>query len=147
MNKRPRIKETLFMDKLRRLSKPIAHLVAFGILALGIHLPAAQAAIVGTDAVVSAQRADQERARLHELLDRETVQQQLLAAGVDPQQAKARVDALSDSEVQTLAAKIDELPAGGDALGVLVFVFVVLLITDILGFTDVFPFVKKPVRR
>jgi hypothetical protein len=49
--------------------------------------------------------------------------------------------------VRTLAAKIDELPAGGDALGLLVFVFIVLLITDILGFTDIFPFVKKPHER
>jgi hypothetical protein len=42
---------------------------------------------------------------------------------------------------------MDQLPAGGDAVGVLIgaslFVFIVLLITDILGFTDVFPFVKS----
>jgi hypothetical protein len=137
----------LLMDKLRCFSKPVAHLVAFGVIALSIHLPPAQAAIVGTDAVVTTQHAAQERARLQEMLARDDVNQRLQAAGVDPQQAAARVDALSDTEVLNLSAKMDEMPAGGDGLGVLVFVFVVLLITDILGLTDIFPFVNKPARR
>lgn len=135
------------MDKLRRLSRPISYLVVFGVLALSVHFPAAQAAIVGTDAIVSAQQADQDRARVQDLLNREDVKQRLLAAGADPREIGARVNALTDNEVHTLAAKIDALPAGGDALGVALFVFVLLLITDILGFTDIFPFVKKPTRR
>jgi len=134
------------MDKLRRLSKPVSHALIFGLLALSIHLPA-HAALVGTDAVVQAAQAQHDRARLQTLLNRDDVQQRLVGQGIDPAQVKARVDALSDNEVQTLAAKFDQLPAGGDALGVLVFLFVVLLITDILGLTDVFPFVKKPARR
>ncbi len=135
------------MDKLRRLSKPVIHVVAVGVLALSVHLPPAHAAIVGTEAVVSAQQAMQDRSRVQDLLNRQDVKEQLLRAGADPRQVAARVDALSDEEVHQLAAKMDSLPAGGDALGVLLFVFVVLLITDILGLTDVFPFVKKPVRR
>lgn len=146
-NKHPRNSETRFMDRLRRLSRPLSHLVVFGLLALSVHMPAAHAAIVTTDAIVSAQQADQDRARVKGLLDREDVKQRLLAAGVNPTDVVARVDALSDTEVHALAGKMDELPAGGDALGVLVFLFVVLLITDILGLTDIFPFVKKPVRR
>jgi hypothetical protein len=147
MNKYLSVKETLFMDKLRRLSKPVVYAVTVGMLALSVHMPAAQAAIVGTEAVVSAQQAVQDRSRLQDLLSREEVKQQLLAAGVDTGQVAARVDALSDDEVHQLAAKMDQLPAGGDALGVALFVFVLLLITDILGLTDIFPFVKKPVRR
>ena len=146
MNKNLRVKEALLMDKLRRMSRPISYLVMLSVLALGIHLPAAQAAVIGTEAVVSAQQAEQDRSRVHELLNREEVKQRLLAAGVDPSEVVKRVDALSDSEVSQLAAKMEQMPAGGDALGVLVFVFVVLLITDILGFTDIFPFVKKPAR-
>lgn len=134
------------MDKLRRLSKPLAHLIAFGMLALSVHLPSAQAAIVGTDIVVNVQQAAADRDRVQTLLSRDDVKQQLLSAGVDPNQVAARIDALSDAEVQQLAAKMDQLPAGGDALGVAVFVFVLLLITDILGFTDIFPFVRKPAR-
>lgn len=147
MNNCPRSLEISFMDKLRRLSKPIAHLVVLGVLALSVHVPAAQAAIVTTDAVVSSQQADDYRARVSDRLGREDVQRQLVAAGVDPRDVLARVDALSDQEIQALAHKMDEAPAGGSAAGAIVFVFLVLLITDLLGLTDVFPFVKKPVRR
>jgi len=134
------------MDKLRRLSRPVSHVVILGLLALTIHFPA-HAALIGTDTVVQAAQAQQDRSRIESLLNRDEVRQRLLGQGVDPAQVKARVDALSDNEIQTLAAKIDELPAGGDALGLLVFLFVLLLITDILGLTDIFPFVKKPPRR
>ena len=142
-----RVTETLLMNKLRRLARPIGYVVTLGVLALSVHLPAAHAAVIGTEAVISAQQAELDRARVQDLLGRVEMKNRLLAAGVDPGQVSARVDALSDDEVHQLAAKIDQLPAGGDALGVLVFVFIVLLITDILGLTDVFPFVKKPVRR
>jgi len=147
MNRNFRVTETLLMNKLRRLARPISYIVTVGVLALSVHLPAVHAAVIGTEAVVSAQQAEFDRTRVQSLLGRAEIKQQLLAAGVDPSQVSERVDALNDNEVHQLAAKIDQLPAGGDALGVLVFVFIVLLITDILGFTDVFPFVKKPVRR
>lgn len=137
------------MDGLRRsgIKSWVAQLVTFGLLIVSMHMPAAQAAMIGTDTIVRAEQAQQDRARLESLLDREEVKQRLLGQGVDAADVKARIDALSDSEVQTLAQRIDQLPAGGDGLGVLVFIFVLLLVTDLLGLTDVFPFVKKPVRR
>ncbi len=134
------------MEQLRRLTQPVAHLVVLGILALSLQLPAANAAMVGTEAVVSATQAQQDRERLAQTLSRADVQQQLVARGVDPAQVQARLQSLTDEEVQTLAANMDQLPAGGDALGVLVFIFLVLLFTDIMGFTNVFPFVKHPQR-
>jgi uncharacterized protein DUF6627 len=83
------------------------------------------------------------------LLDRSDVRAQLLANGVSVEQAKARVAALSDDEASQLARQIESLPAGGDGVGALIsallIVFLVLLITDILGFTKVFPF-TKPVK-
>lgn len=137
------------MNGLRRfgIRNLIAQLVTFALLTLSMHMPAAHAALIGTDSVVRAEQAQHDRARLESLLNREEVKQHLLQQGVDAADVKARIDALSDSEVQTLAQRIDQLPAGGDALGVLVFLFVLLLITDILGLTDIFPFVKKPARR
>ena len=79
--------------------------------------------------------------------DRSEVHKHLLAWGVNPEEAKARVDSLTDQEIDKIATQIDQLPAGGDALGTIVgaalLIFIVLLITDILGFTDVFPFVKS----
>lgn len=134
------------MEIFRRLTKPVSHLVVFGLLALSLHLPAAHAGMVGTEAVVNAAQAQQNRERLQSLLSRDDVKAQLTARGVDPAQVQARVDSLTDQEIQTLAAKMDQLPAGGDGLGLLVFLFIVLLITDILGFTNIFPFVKHPKR-
>ena len=134
------------MEKLRRLAKPVSHLVIAGLLALSVHLPAAQASLVGTEAVINANQVQHNRERLHQMLNREDVKSQLIARGVNPSQVQARVDSLTDQEVQTLAAKMDQMPAGGDVLGVIVFLFLVLLITDILGFTNIFPFVKHPKR-
>ncbi|MCR4346044.1 MAG: PA2779 family protein [Sulfuricaulis sp.] len=134
------------MEKLRRLTQPVSHLVVLGMLVLSLHLPAANAGMVGTEAVVNAAQAQQSRERLVSSLNRDDVKTQLMARGVDPAQVQARLDSLTDEEVQTLAAKMDQLPAGGDGLGLLVFLFIVLLITDILGFTNIFPFVKHPKR-
>ena len=61
--------------------------------------------------------------------------------------AKARVNSLTDEEVSQVARQMDQLPAGGDGLAIIVgaavLIFLVLLLTDILGLTDVFKFVKK----
>lgn len=135
------------MDNFRRLAKPVSHLVVFGLLAISLHLPAANAAMIGTEAVVHSAQAQHDRERLSAALNRADVKSRLVAQGVDPSQVQARLDSLTDDEVQVLASKMDQLPAGGDALGLLVFIFIVLLITDILGFTNVFPFVKHPQRR
>jgi len=135
------------MEKLRRLTKPVGHLVVLGLLALSLHLPAAHAGMIGTEAVVNAAQVQQDRERLRDVFNRDDVKAQLIARGVDPAQVQARVDSLTDEEVQSLSGKINQLPAGGDSfLGALVFVFIVLLITDILGFTNIFPFVKHQKR-
>jgi hypothetical protein len=108
------------------------------VVALALPLPA-QAALVATDAAL-------ERQRIAGLLERAEVQQQLRAYGVEPAEARARVAALTDAEAAQLVSNIDELPAGGIGIvGAIVLVFLVLLVTDILGYTKVFPF-TKPIR-
>ncbi len=135
------------MEKLRRLSKPVSHLVVLGLLALSLHFPAAHAGMIGTEAVVNATQVQQDRERLRNAINRDDVKAELLARGVDPAQVQARVNSLTDQEVQSMSGKISQLPAGGDSfLGALVFIFIVLLITDILGFTNIFPFVKHQKR-
>jgi hypothetical protein len=73
------------------------------------------------------------------------VRQQMVALGVDPAEAMGRVASLSDAEVQQIAGHLDRLPAGGDAvvavIGAAVLIFLVLLVTDLLGLTHIFPFV------
>ena len=84
------------------------------------------------------------RARVRELVARQDVRDALQARGITPDQAEARVAALSDEEVDLLAHHMDSLPAGGDGiLGLLFVTFVILLLTDIFGFTKVFPFTRS----
>ena len=111
-------------------------------LGAGMPLPAS-AAIIATDQVA----ASAERDRVKSFLDRAEVQARMQALGVNPQAALARVDALSDDEVAALAGRLEQLPAGGtDIVSALLLVFIILLITDILGFTKIFPF-TKPVQK
>lgn len=109
-----------------------------------------QASMIATAEVASA-TATAPRARLATLLNRAEVRAALAAHGVSQDQVQDRVAALSDEEAAALVGKLDALPAGGDGglgavVGAAVLVFLVLLLTDILGFTHVFPF-TKPIKR
>jgi len=115
----------------------IASLLILSLAGLGVTAPA-QAAMVATDAAV----LNAERARISSLLERAEVRAQLQAHGADPADVKARVAALTDEEAAQLAAHLESLPAGGSIVGAIVLVFLVLLITDILGFTKIFPFTR-----
>lgn len=108
--------------------------------------PVASAVMVETATLVSAQEVDASRARLAALLAREDVGAALQSHGVSAQEVLVRVNSLTDQEVMKLAQNIDALPAGADfggLIGALVFIFLVLLFTDLLGLTDVYPFVRK----
>jgi hypothetical protein len=121
-----------------RLRRVVAGLLIVCIGSIGAPLQA-HAGIVGTDTVV----AGGERERLTSLLERGEVSARLEALGVDPAKVRDRVAALSDGEAAQLAAQLDELPAGGDVLGVAVLIFLVLLFTDIMGYTKIFPFTRS----
>jgi hypothetical protein len=114
-------------------------------VSMACFLPVAQAAMIGTGQIMDHSQAQQDRAHVKILLNRADLASQLKNAGVDPAQLQARVDALTDEEVALLAEQLDQLPAGSGILGVAVLIFLVLLGTDIAGYTDVFPFVKKTV--
>lgn len=107
------------------------------VICIAMPLPT-QAAMVATDKALGSA----ERAHVNQMLARADVQARLSQYGVSAGDVQARIAAMSDDEVAQLAGKIDALPAGGDILGVIVLVFLVLLLTDILGFTKVFPFTK-----
>lgn len=118
-------------------------LVTMGVMSLPVHAEviSTQAAIAQAGQVTRA--TEQERADLVAFMARSDVQAQLTSLGVNPADAKSRVASLSDDEVMQLHGKMKQMPAGGDILGVLVFLFVLLLITDILGLTKVFPFTRS----
>ena len=106
------------------------------LLILSLALPA-QAGLVSTEGAL-------QRERIAATLERAEVRAILAAHGVSLQDAHARVAAMSDAEAAELAARVDELPAGGiGILGAALIVFLVLLLTDILGYTKIFPFTRS----
>jgi hypothetical protein len=98
----------------------------------------ARAELVGTlQAVESATRAH-DLAAVSGALARDEVRAKFVELGVDPALVEVRVAALTDSELRTLADRMDQLPAGGDALAVIGLVFLVLLILELVGVIDIF---------
>ena len=71
-------------------------------------------------------------------LAREQVRGQMAAMGVDPPAVDARVARLTDSELRSLADRMEQMPAGGDALAVIGIVFVILIILELVGVIDIF---------
>ena len=120
------------------LNRPLACALIVSILGLG--MPSSSLAdIIQTDEV----RAGVQRERVASVLDRSEVRARMEALGVNPDAARTRVAALSDEEIASLADQIDQLPAGGsDVLTAVVVVFLILVILDLLGVTNIFPFTK-----
>ncbi|HCT39901.1 MAG TPA: hypothetical protein DF427_01710 [Moraxellaceae bacterium] len=108
-----------------------------------VSLPAQAAMISTEEAVQMAMPAGNERAAVNALMARADVQAELARFGVDPALAAERVAALSDAEIASLHQRVQSETAGGSVVGVIVFIFVLLLITDILGLTKIFPFTRS----
>ncbi len=135
------------MKAFRRISRCLATPMAAVILVMSVPIGVANAELISTEQVVEREAAAEDRARIFDFLARQDVRTQLTELGVDPAAAAARVAGLSDAEIRDIAGRIDQLPAGQDVFGAILstalVIFVVLLITDILGLTDVFPFVRR----
>ena len=134
------------MKRIYRIAKPLSIFLAIWVFMIS-GPSQAMAALVGTERVFDAERVQNARELIHGLMAREDIQAALVREGIDPREAQARAESLSDAEAVRLAGAIETLPAGGSSLGLIVgailLVFILLLITDILGYTDVFPFTKK----
>ena len=124
-----------------RQSRFVASLLVISILFLSLQ-PTVNAAIVSTSDLVAEQQSHLDREYLLNALDREEVQVALVSQGVDVDMAKLRVAGMTDTEVRTLNAKMDALPAASGVVGTVVFILIVLLITDLVGVTDVYPFIN-----
>jgi hypothetical protein len=105
-----------------------------------------QAAMISTSQLMEQFSIEQKRAQVIGFLNRADVEQQLTKLGVSADEARTRAQFLTDSEIQNISARIDQLPAGqdgfGSVLGFVLVIFIILLITDILHLTKVFPFTK-----
>ena len=131
----------------RRILKPISLILVISLLMFNFAVQAAKAEMIGTEAALHLASKENSRAIVTAFLERNDVRQTMERQGIDVAEARKRVAALSDAELIRIAQKIDQLPAGGDGVGTVVgailLVFFVLLITDLLGLTHVFPFVNR----
>lgn len=96
------------------------------------------AGIVGTDSFLTEQSIQQDRENLRSLMARDEVRSLLQQNGLSVEQAQQRVDALTNSEVQQLAQRFEQLPAAGNAAVVVLVIALVVIILELAGITDIF---------
>ena len=123
---------------IRYIGKPLCFLLLTSFVLLDLSAHSAKAGLIGTERIINTQAADDARTRVTAFLERDEVRQAMVNQGISPAEARSRVAALTDEEVMRVAG-------AGAIVGAAVFVFLVLLATDILGLTKVFPF-TRPIR-
>ena len=122
------------------LQRPLALILSM----LLIIMPMAplQAAIIGNEALINQAPSALTRDNMQELLGQESARQQMQAWGVSPELITARINRLTDAELARINQEADTLKAGGtNVLGVLLIIFIVFVITDVIGATNIFPFI------
>ena len=122
------------MRCIRQNAKPLCVFSTALLLLISVPLEPVLAAMVGTETTLDLTRAHQARDRIDRLLLREDIQGALTAQGIDPLEARARIDSLSDAEVVRLADQIDELPAGGSIQFIPTWVGVAIIVGIVLVF-------------
>jgi hypothetical protein len=132
---------------LRKTKKAIIFFLIFSFMFFDSSIQTAKGEIIDSETAFAIAKNEDSRARISAFLNRQDVQIAMVQHGVYPEEAQKRISCLSDEEVLKVAREIEQLPAGGDGVGTVigaaVFIFVVLLITDILGLTHVFSFVNR----
>ena len=120
--------------------KRFALSVIFAVGVMSLSIPA-QAALVGTEQIISeasSQFFDQKEMQQK----RDWIQAQLEKGGISPADSALRVSSMSDSQVIQIHQRMDEMPAGAGAAGAVILVFAILAVTDLMGVTDIFPFIR-----
>jgi len=135
------------MKLIRQRSKFTGVFLVILMVLVAVPYQSVLAAMIETETTLDITLKGQEaRNTIKTILAREDAQAVLRAQGIDPLEAMARVDTLTDAEAQRIADEIEELPAGGNFfltfLLVVGIIVVILIITDAMGYTNVFTFVR-----
>ena len=101
----------------------------------------AQAAVIANNQVIQQIQQETDKAALLQTVNRTDVQEQLTSMGVSTADIESRINQMTQEEITQLNLQLDQLPAGGDVLGIVVLIFIVFVITDVIGATDIFPFI------
>ncbi len=77
------------------------------------------------------------------VFDMDALAAQMAALGVTEQQLQDRLATMTEAEQAQLANNLNNLPAGQDVLSLAFTIFLVFMVTDMMGATDVFTFVNE----
>ena len=116
--------------------------VLLSVTLMSLSFSSTQAAMISNDVVINHAQQSKAKTELLQTINRSDVKQQLLNMGVAPENIESRINLMTHEEIAQLNQQIGELPAGGDVLGVILIIFIVFVITDVIGATDIFPFIK-----
>jgi len=135
------------MRLIRQRSKFTSVCLVILVVLLTVPYQSVLAAMIETEATLAGSPQGQTaRNTIKALLAREDARAVLRAQGIDPLEAMARVDSLSDAEARRVADQIEEFHAGGGFFVTFIIVvgiiFIILVITDALGYTNVFTFIR-----
>ena len=135
------------MNVLRKMLKPMSMSLAVIMFLISAPVQSVTAAMIDTETIMDSARGREAREYLHQLMARKDIQAAIVAHGINADEAWARINSLSDDEVIRIADQIDQLPAGGGLAEFLLIIilvgFIVLVILDLTGVTDVFTFIKS----
>ncbi|MGB9438535.1 MAG: DUF6627 family protein [Desulfobacterales bacterium] len=128
------------MHTFQKTAKPISVLAIFLLLLVSTLNQPAAAAMVGTEKLLISDRNQETRSYLQQMMSRKDIQQALIARGIDLQEAQIRIDSLTDSEIELISKKINDLPAGGvDATFVLIIVGVIVVVFIFVEYISAVP--------
>lgn len=130
----------------RCAARPIVHCMVAAMLIVTLPMAPSHALMIGTEQLIEDSQPTS-KSELREFFSRADVISQMQRLGIDANEAKLRIDSLTDEELRVIAGRLDELPAGEGAVetvvGAALLIFIILLLTDLLGLTDVFPFIRR----
>ena len=125
---------------MKSIQKCISILLSIALMSMSF--TSAQAAMITNDIVINHVQHNSARTELLQTINRADIKEQLLNLGVKTEDIESRIKLMTHEEIAQLNQQIDEMPAGGDVLGVILIIFIVFVITDVIGATDIFPFIK-----
>lgn len=121
------------------MNKVITASIAIAVLIFT--LGQATAGVYSSEQVIANQQHQYNKQQVLSFVDSAEVQNRLIELGVNPEDAKQRIAAMTTAELDTLNNELNDMPAGG-IVGVIVTVLVVVAVLDLMGITDVYPFIR-----
>lgn len=130
------------MNRSSTLHRTLARMMAAMMVVISLMSATAQAAMVSTGDIISSASEQETRAQVLAILDQDEARDTLLSLGVAPADVEQRVQDMTSAELQAFSKQVEEMQAGGSAVGVIILIFVILIVLDLLGTTNIFPVIK-----